>query len=514
MIRCFQNIGPHLTNASRILEMKLSDPNRTSGGHTPVNANINNFKKGRDFDETTKFEAQTMVLTGRPAQASGPRLVCTNSAGKSRSFSLTKDQIVIGRSSEANLKLVHPLISRKHCVVEKRNNSFFIRNISTTNPVIFNDHDISEKRLYAGDEFKIGTFSVTFVSDRPEDVRDIKEKVVTQKRPPLGSLIVLTLLLLGLGGYLIHLHVYKPWKISQVLLSASGQIEAGSYTPAQKQLKRLLSSDLSLEDSRKAKELLAQTALAITQQKAEGGNLEDAKKYLIDYLADYGAGKEAEILWDHLDYYHLLHGQRFEASNDYQSALGQYAAVRQDSRYFVEAQKAVRRIWLAYQQPNREEQTLAQLLKEGEEHFKAKRYLTPVNQNAYSVYQAVLALVPDHRLALTRIEHIKTFYREYGEKHFKQKNWHKALTFFERYYFIDPEAPDIQKKIKICRKQLMANKKSSQKNGSQLVSSEQETQKNREEIKRMLEESGTESTWLMQYLFEEQNGEKDSETPW
>ncbi len=478
-----------------------------------MNANIKNTQKGQDFDETTKFEAQTMVLTGRPAQASGPRLVCTNSAGKSRSFPLNKDQIVIGRSSEANLKLVHPLISRKHCVVEKRDNSFFIRNISTTNPVIFNDHDISEKRLYAGDELKIGTFSVTFVSDRPEDVRVVKEKVVTQKRRPLGSLIVLSLLLLSLGGYLIHLRVYKPWKISQTLLSASTQIEAGSYIPAQKQLTGLLSSDLSLEDTRKAKELLARTALAITQQKAESGDLVDAKEYLIGYLAAYGAGKEAEILWDHLDYYHLLHGQRFEASNDYQSALGQYAAVRQDSRYFVEAQKAVRRIWLAYQQPSREEQTLTQLLREAEGHFKAKRYLTPVNQNAYSVYQAVLALEPDHKLALTRIEHIKTFYREYGEKYFKKKSWHKALTFFERYYFIDPEAPDIRKKIKICRKKLTANKKPSQKRDSQNAS-DQDTQENREEIKRMLEESGTESTWLMQYLFEEQNGEKDSENPW
>ena len=479
-----------------------------------MNANIKETLKGQDFDETTKFEAQTMVLSGRPAQASGPRLVCTNSAGKSRSFPLTKDQIVIGRSSEAHLKLVHPLISRKHCVVEKRDGSYFIRNISTTNPVIFNDHDISEKRLYAGDELKIGTFSVTFVSDRPEDVRVVKEEVITQKRRPLGSLIVLILLLLSLGGYLVHLRVYRPYKISQTLLAASTQIESGSYIQAQKKLKHLLSSDLSLEDSRKAKELLAQTALAITQQKAESGDLEGAKEYLINYLAAYGAGKEAEILWDHLDYYHLLHGQRFEAANDYQSALGQYAAVRQDSRYFVEAQKAVRRIWLAYQQPSREEQTLAQLLKEGEEHFKAKRYLTPVNQNAYSVYQAVLALEPDHKLALTRIEHIKTFYREYGEKYFQKKSWHKALTFFERYYFIDPDAPDIKKKIKICRNKLTANKKASQKKAAHTVASEQDTKKNREEIKRMLEESGTESTWLMQYLFEEQDGEKDSETPW
>jgi pSer/pThr/pTyr-binding forkhead associated (FHA) protein len=266
-----------------------------SKGYTSVTANIKQNQKGPDFDKTAKLEAQTMVLTSRPAQASGPRLVCTNSAGKSRSFPLNKDQIVIGRSSEANLKLVHPLISRKHCVVEKRDDSFFIRNISTTNPISFNDHDISEKRLYAGDELKIGTFSVTFVSDRPQDVRVVKEKVITQKKRPLGSLIILSILLLSLGGYLIHLHVYKPWKISQTLLSASTQIEAGSHIAAQKKLKHLLSSDLSLEDTRKARELLAQTALAITQQKAESGNLEDAKEYLIGYLAAYGSGKEATV---------------------------------------------------------------------------------------------------------------------------------------------------------------------------------------------------------------------------
>ena len=117
-------------------------------------------------------------------------------------------------------------------------------------------------------------------------------------------------------------------------------------------------------------------------------------------------------------------------------------------------------------------------------------------------------------MAQTRIEHIKTFYREYGEKYYKKKSWHTALTFFERYNFIDPKASDIKKKIKICRAKLTANKKAAQDKSTQLASSEKDAKKNREEIKRMLEESGTESTWLMQYLFEEQNGEKDSESPW
>jgi hypothetical protein len=44
--------------------------------------------------------------------------------------------------------------------------------------------------------------------------------------------------------------------------------------------------------------------------------------------------------------------------------------------------------------------------------------------------------------------------------------------------------------------------------------SKQTQAEKKEEIKRMLEESGTESTWIMQYLFEDQTGEKDAEKPW
>ena len=34
------------------------------------------------------------------------------------------------------------------------------------------------------------------------------------------------------------------------------------------------------------------------------------------------------------------------------------------------------------------------------------------------------------------------------------------------------------------------------------------------EIQRLLEESGTESSKIMKYLFEDQEGEKKSDTPW
>ncbi len=467
-----------------------------------------------ELAKTVAFEAKTMVMNSPSNANAGPRLVCTNSAGKSKTYPLKKDKIVIGRSSEANLKLVHPLVSRKHCIIAKHDNAYNVRNISTTNPVYVNHQGISEKRLYNGDQLKIGTFSITFLSDRPEDVKTVKMKVDTKNKRTGWSLWIAMVLMLTLGGYFVYLHGYVPWKIKQTLLSISKQIDSEKYQPAHNTLKRLLEKNLSPEDTHQARELLAQTALAITRQKAKTESVENAKKYLMAYLAEYGSGKESRMLWDRLDYYRLAMGQQFEGAKESDLALRQYAAIREDSLYYDEAQKAVRRIWLAKQQPRREEQTVTQLLKEAETHFNAKRYLTPVNQNAYSLYQAVLALEPQHQLALQQIEMIKTFYREHGETFYKKKQWQKALTYFERYNFIDPEASDIKKKIKICRNTLTASQKPPQKNKQNKSEPAQKPDEKREEIKRLLEESGTESSWLMQYLFEDQKGEKNSETPW
>jgi tetratricopeptide (TPR) repeat protein len=255
--------------------------------------------------------------------------------------------------------------------------------------------------------------------------------------------------------------------------------------------------------------------LGLTQRMENDGQLKEAKAYLIDYLRDFGSGPEADILWDRLDFYRVNLGHRLEASGSYQAAVSEYAAVREDGLYADEAQKGVHRIWLAYQQQQREQQhhepeTVSQLLEEADNHFQARRYLTPVNNNAYSLYQAVLALDSNNAVAQQRIEEIKTFYLKHGSQYFEKKSWKKALTYFERYSFIDPESQDVKRKISICQDHLASAQSESPKSAGTKTGPDEQ----RERIKRLLEESGTESSRVMKYLFEEQNGEKDSETPW
>ena len=462
----------------------------------------------------TPIEAKTIVIDTRSEETLGPRLVCSTSTGKSKIIPLKMQKLIIGRSNEATLKLMHPSISRKHCVIEKQNGAYFVRNISTTNPLYVNDKNISEQRLYTGDQLRIGTFSITFISDQPSDVRPVEKKIITHHKRSSRGIWLAAMLIIIFSGYLLHIHVYTPWKIQQKLAAVANQIEIGDYLPARDALKELLLTDLSTENAQTAKDMLAKITLTITQQKAEKGDINEAKSILKNYLAEYGHGKEAEALWDRLDYYRLTLGEHLESINKPQAALSEYSSIREDSLYFEEAQKAIRRIWLNSQQKNRQKQDVAQLLQEAETHFLAKRYLTPVNQNAYSAYQAILSLNPNHQLALQRIEQIKAFYRENGEGYFKKGDWSKALSYFERYSIIDPESQEIKKKITVCRQKALSSGKANKAAGNNSNSLKKEESEKREEIQRLLEESGTESSSIMKYLFEEQEGEKNSDTPW
>ena len=90
-----------------------------------------------------------------------------------------------------------------------------------------------------------------------------------------------------------------------------------------------------------------------------------------------------------------------------------------------------------------------------------------------------------------------------------------ALSYFERYAIIDPESDEIKAKITACRQKIASSRKENTKSdhGKKTITREEEQQK-REEIQRLLEETGTESSWIMKYLFEEQEGERSSDTPW
>ena len=472
------------------------------------------FQTDLPFDVTPHpiaVDEQTIAVASLPDQVLGPRLVLTTDAGETKTYPIDKAQLFIGRAENADIDLPDPSVSRQHGMIEQRGNEYYVKNVSQTNPLLLNDKTVSENRLFSGDHIRLGSFFLIFISDRPEDAKPVEEKIITQKKGP-GWVLWLTAacLLLIVGSYLFYRHAYYPWKINRNLASIAEQIAATDYETAHETLKRLLTEDLPQESGRKAKELLAQSALAIVKKLAEAGNSSEVRQFLVAYLKEYGSGKEADILWEQLDRYRVENARQLEAASKYQAALGEYAAVREESPYYSRAQQGIRRIWLESQQDQRRHQNLAQLLPEADQHFRAKRYLTPVNNNAYSVYQVILAADPGNPVALERIEQMKLFYRKYGERYLKKGNWRQALIYFERHNFIEPDSADIQQKINVCRSKLeTANPTDHQAQGKSSPSV-----KNREQVEQLLEEAGVDSSRIIQFLFEEQSGETDSEKPW
>ena len=436
-----------------------------------------------------EFEEQTVLLK-TPVSSTGPHLVVSGLGKDSRSYPLTKEEILIGRSAEADIHLDHPAVSRRHALLRRKERGFFLYNLSKTNPVILNDKVPGEhgERLFHGDQFKVGPFTVSFLSPRPEDQRPVETKVVERQKVPWAVLAAGLLLVLLLTAYLFYTKILVPHQIEKKINLVAQEVAKGEYEKAQKLLTDLLKEDLPLTQRREAVKLLTKITLAQAEARAEEGDLPGAQKILTGFLRLYGSGKEALPVWEKLDFYHFRYGVALEKEGHYLQALKEYFLVSEESPYFDQARQRAGHVWLAYQQRALKKMTVKQLLAEAEKHFQAGHYLTPVNKNAFAAYQAVLAIDPHNKLARQRIKQIKDFYFSRGEKYFRAGKYEEALTYFERYHFIDPSSKKVKERIQLCRKHLGQTE-------------ENEVQKER--VQRLLKEAGASSTWIMQYLFED-----------
>lgn len=491
-----ENLGrnPIIVNGKEIDKYFLQDGDNL---HIGTNEFIFQIEDSEPDHQETSIEDKTVFFSTPVNEESGPRVLLTSSDGQSKTYAVDKDIFIIGRLPEADIFLQDSAISRKHCVIEKSKDGTFIKNLSETNPLTFDSEPVKEKRLFSGDQFKIGSFIFSFFSDRPEDIR-----LEQSERTSLTAWLAISILLLIVITSVFYYQFYRPWEVRKTLKIVSTDIDEGNYKKAHETLVRMLDKNPPKEEAQRARKFLSRTAIILSQEIAANEELSDAKKFLINYLNKFGFGEKTRVVRDQLDLYRLSLGNQLEASGQFKEALREFSFIKEDSPYIQEAQQSISRLWLATQGENFKQQTVGQLLAEAGEHFQAKRYLTPVNKNAYAAYQAVLSIDANNVLAKERIEEIKAYFWENGEKYFNQENCSRALSYFEKYMIIDPQSTLIKEKVIKCR-QMLADRRIPGK----------DKDKRREKIERLLEETGSEPAWIMKYLFEEDE-QKESETPW
>ena len=82
-------------------------------------------------------------------------------------YRIDKDQFIIGRGSKSSdLPIKDGNISRKHAAVIRRNGTFYIKDLGSTNGIDFKGMRIDNKRIDEGDVFHICEYELKFTYKR------------------------------------------------------------------------------------------------------------------------------------------------------------------------------------------------------------------------------------------------------------------------------------------------------------------------------------------------------------
>lgn len=86
------------------------------------------------------------------------------------------DFTVIGRGEESDIRILDIMISRRHCQIEWKKNSFYIKDLSSTNKTFINKKLIQEAaKLEPGDTIYIGNTILLFTDKEEIPIKSIEE---------------------------------------------------------------------------------------------------------------------------------------------------------------------------------------------------------------------------------------------------------------------------------------------------------------------------------------------------
>jgi hypothetical protein len=107
---------------------------------------------------------QPLSTEGTPGGSAAPPLYLVFDNQKYR---IDKDQFIIGRGSKSSdLPIKDGNISRKHAAVIRRNGTYFIKDLGSTNGIDFKGMRIDNKRIDEGDLFHLCDYELRFTYKR------------------------------------------------------------------------------------------------------------------------------------------------------------------------------------------------------------------------------------------------------------------------------------------------------------------------------------------------------------
>jgi pSer/pThr/pTyr-binding forkhead associated (FHA) protein len=83
-------------------------------------------------------------------------LLCENIGFDDIQFDVSDNSLVLGRSLKADVRVVHPLVSRLHCEWRLVNGDVVVRDLESTNHTLINGEPIQQSVLHSGDRVLLG----------------------------------------------------------------------------------------------------------------------------------------------------------------------------------------------------------------------------------------------------------------------------------------------------------------------------------------------------------------------
>ena len=94
----------------------------------------------------------------------GPALVVRSGGGRTgETFPLEADRTLIGRSPDCEIFLDDVTVSRKHAVLQRRDEAYVIEDLGSLNGTFVNRRRIESGELTDNDELQIGKYRLTFL---------------------------------------------------------------------------------------------------------------------------------------------------------------------------------------------------------------------------------------------------------------------------------------------------------------------------------------------------------------
>jgi diguanylate cyclase (GGDEF)-like protein len=121
------------------------------------------------YDTLSTDRGKLPALRAEPRAAA--HLVITQGEGVGRQVNMKETPLIVGRSSDCDMRLLNRAVSRLHCRVWKDATGFWLRDLNSTNKTYLNDRSVVEARLKDGDFITVGGTVMQF-SEKSEPAND------------------------------------------------------------------------------------------------------------------------------------------------------------------------------------------------------------------------------------------------------------------------------------------------------------------------------------------------------